>query len=277
MSPIHAITKAAQEIEVSDLSRRLPFSGSGDEVDQLALTFNDAFAELERSVGEMRQFTASVAHELRTPLASLRGSAESALLHSRSLEEFRNTMAGQIEELDKLNVMIRQLLTLARGEAGEISMQRQRFNVAEMLGELEQTFSPVASEKGVALEFDVPRDLTAIGDRSWLERAAFNLIDNAIKYTPGGGRVKVSGRTDGGSAVIEVLDNGMGIPPDALPHIFERFYRADESRSKEIEGVGLGLSLVKWVVEQHKGKIDVQSHRDQGSRFSIILPNINSI
>jgi heavy metal sensor kinase len=272
LSPIKGITKAAQEIEVSDLSRRLPVAGSGDEVDQLALTFNDAFARLEKSVAEMRQFTASIAHELRTPLASLRGAAEFALLHSQSLEECKNTMADQIEEIDKLNFMIRQLLTLARGESGEIRMQRERFNAATMLTELVETFSLVASGKSVALELDVPADLAVMADRTWLERAIFNLIDNAIKFTPAGGRVNVSGRTENGSVVLEVIDTGPGISSEALPHIFERFYRADESRSKEIDGVGLGLSLVKWIVEQHQGRVVVQSQPAQGSRFSIILP-----
>jgi heavy metal sensor kinase len=277
LSPIKAITKAAQEIEVSDLSRRLPVAGSGDEVDQLALTFNDAFARLERSVGEMRQFTASIAHELRTPLASLRGAAEFSLLHSQSLDDCKNTMAGQVEEIDKLNLMIRQLLTLARADSGEIPLQRQRFNAAAMLSDLVETFSLVASGKNVALELDVPAEMSVAADRNWLERAIFNLIDNAIKFTPAGGRVKVSGRTENGNVALEVSDNGPGISPAALPHIFERFYRADESRSKEIDGVGLGLSLVKWIVEQHQGRVIVQSQQGQGSSFSIILPDINSI
>jgi heavy metal sensor kinase len=272
LSPIKTITKAAQEIEVSQLNRRLPITGSGDEVDQLAATFNESFERLERAVGEMKQFTASIAHELRTPLASLRGEAEFALLHSQSLADCKNTLAGQVEVIDKLSSMIRQLLTLARAESGELQTTQERVDVTAMLKELVDTFSLVAAEKGLSIELDSISDLNLIGDRSWLDRAMFNLIDNAIKYTPAGGRVHVCGRREGEKIVLEVLDNGRGISEEALPRIFERFYRADESRSKDIEGVGLGLSLVKWIVDQHQGAIEVQSQPAQGARFRIVLP-----
>jgi heavy metal sensor kinase len=272
LSPIQAITRAAQEIEVSQLNRRLPVIGTGDEIDQLAMTFNESFARLERAVGEMKQFTASIAHELRTPLAALRGEAEFALLHSQSLDESKSTLASQIEEFDKLSRVIHQLLTLVQAESGELRMARERVGVTELLRELVDTFSLVASEKRVSLELDCIPELNLTGDRQWLERAMFNLIDNAIKYTPNGGRVSVYGRRQGNKIVLEVVDNGQGISPQALPHIFERFYRADPSRSKDIEGVGLGLSLVKWIVEQHRGTINVESQLDRGSRFSIVLP-----
>ena len=272
LSPVRGIINAAQRIDVSKLDRRLPVSGTGDEIDQLAVTFNDSFARLERAVGEMKQFTASIAHELRTPLAALRGEAEYALLHCRSLDECKNTLASQIEEFDKLSRIIQQLLTLARAESGELQMLRERVDVTTLLRDLTDTFSLVAEEKKISLELDCVDNLKVTGDRQWLERAVLNLIDNAIKYTPEGGWVNVYGRSENQKLVLRVADNGRGISPEALPHIFERFYRADPSRSKDIEGVGLGLSLVKWIVEQHGGTIKVDSQPNLGSRFSINIP-----
>ena len=272
LSPVRNIIKAAKEIEVSQLDRRLPLTGTGDEIDQLAVTFNESFTRLERAVGEMKQFTASIAHELRTPLAALRGEAEFALLHSQSLSECKNALASQIEEFDKLGRMIQQLLTLARAESGQLRMTREAVNVTDMLRDLTDTFSLVAAEKKISLKLDCAPDLSVIGDRQWLDRALFNLIDNAIKYTPDGGQVTVFGRHEDRTVVLEVADNGRGISPEALPHIFERFYRADPSRSKEVQGVGLGLSLVKWIVEEHRGTIRVESQPGRGSRFGIVLP-----
>ncbi len=272
LSPIKRITRAAQDIEVSQLNRRLPILGTGDEIDELAATFNQAFSRLGKAVGEMKQFTASMAHELRTPLTALRGEAELALLHGQSIDDCKSTLANQIEEFDKLNNVIHQLLTLAQAESGELQMAREHIDVTSMLRELVDTFSLVASQKRISLELDAISDLTLAGDRQWLERAIINLIDNAIKYTPAGGRVSVSGRRESDKIVLEVVDNGRGISQEALPRIFERFYRADPSRSKDIEGVGLGLSLVKWIVDQHRGTIDVQSQPDHGTRFRILLP-----
>jgi len=272
LSPIKRITRAAQDFEVSQLNRRLPILGTGDEIDELAATFNQAFSRLEKAVGEMKQFTASMAHELRTPLTALRGEAELALLHGQSIDDCKSTLANQIEEFDKLNNVIHQLLTLAQAESGELQMAREHIDLTSMLRELVDTFSLVASEKRVALELDSIPDLMLTGDRQWIVRAMINLIDNAIKYTPAGGRVSVSGRREGDKVVVEVLDNGRGISREALPHIFERFYRADPSRSKDIEGVGLGLSLVKWIVDQNRGIISVESRPDQGTRFSILFP-----
>jgi two-component system OmpR family sensor kinase len=272
LSPIKNIVRTAQEIEVSQLNRRVPVTGSGDEIDQLAVAFNEAFTRLEKAVGEMQQFTASIAHELRTPLAALRGEAEMTLLHSMSLEECKTTLASQIEEFDKLSLMIHQLLTLAKAESGELKIEHKPVDVTALLQDLVETFSLLASEKRIALHLDSQPDLTIEGDRQWLERALINIVDNAIKYTPPGGRVDISGRPEGSVIAIDVVDTGQGISPEALPHIFERFYRADASRSKDIEGVGLGLSLVKWIVDQHNGMIRVTSDPGHGTHVSIHLP-----
>jgi heavy metal sensor kinase len=274
LKPVQDIVRAAKQIEVSQLDQRLPIQGSGDEIDQLAKTFNETFARLDKAVGEMKQFTGSIAHELRTPLAALRGEAEIALLHGKTEDDFRRVLSSQLEEFQKLTRIMNQLLTLARAEAGELPLQLAEMNVIPMLQDLVEMMAALAAEKDVSLTLDAPREMPVRADKEWLERAILNLLDNAIKYTQPRGRVTVHASSNGGDAEIEIQDTGSGIPADALPHVFERFYRADPARDKTIEGVGLGLSLVKWIVDQHGGTIQASSPAGQGACFTIHLPNI---
>jgi len=272
LRPVQNIARAAKLIEVSHLNQRIPLLGSGDEFDQLALTFNETFARLEHAVGEMKQFTGSIAHELRTPLTALRGEAEIALLHGESPEDFRRVLSSQLEEFQKLTRLIDQLLTLARAEAGEFHLERVPVSMDPLLKYIIETLTLLADEKGVTLLLESEPDIVVWGDKEWLERALLNLLDNAIKYTPAGGRVTVHTSTEQSGTRIEIVDTGTGIPPDALPHIFERFYRADPARDKSIEGVGLGLSLVKWIIQEHGGSIEAASIPGDGARFTILLP-----
>jgi heavy metal sensor kinase len=272
LKPVQNIARAAKLIEVSHLSQRIPLLGSGDEFDQLALTFNETFGRLEHAVGEMKQFTGSIAHELRTPLTALRGEAEIALLHGRSPEDFRRVLSSQLEEFQKLTRLIDQLLTLARAEAGEFHLERVQVLMDPLLKYIVETLTLLADEKGVTLLLESDPGIVIRGDREWLERALLNLLDNAIKYTPAGGRVTVQTAKEQSGTRIEVVDTGTGIPPEALPHIFERFYRADPARDKSIEGVGLGLSLVKWIIQEHGGTVEAASIPGNGARFTILLP-----
>jgi len=272
LRPVQNIARAAKLIEVSHLNQRIPLLGSGDEFDQLALTFNETFARLEHAVGEMKQFTGSIAHELRTPLTALRGEAEIALLHGESPEDFRRVLSSQLEEFQKLTRLIDQLLTLARAEAGEFHLDRVQVLVDPLLKYIVETLTLLADEKGVTLLLKSDPDIIVRGDKEWLERALLNLLDNAIKYTPAGGRVTVHAVKEHSGTRIEIVDTGIGIPPEALPHVFERFYRADPARDKSIEGVGLGLSLVKWIIQEHGGSIEAASIPGNGARFTILLP-----
>src|SRR5262245_6277211 len=272
LKPVQNIARAARQVEVSQLNQRLPIQGSGDDLDQLALTFNETLGRLEHAVGEMKQFTGSIAHELRTPLAALSGEAEIALLHGKTEEDFRRVLASQLEEFQKLTRIINQLLTFARADSGELHLQRTRLSVVPILSRLVDTLTPLAADKGVLLMLESAPDITVVGDREWLERAILNLLDNAIKYTPANGQVTLSATVDPSHATIAVKDTGAGIPEEALPHVFERFYRADPARAKSIDGVGLGLSLVKWIVDQHGGTIQVESSQDKGTCFTIRLP-----
>jgi heavy metal sensor kinase len=272
LNPVRDIVHAAQKLDLSNLDHRLPVTGANDELDELAVTFNAAFARLAGSVGEMKQLTASMAHELRTPLAALRGEAEIALLHGGSVKELKRVLSSQLEEIDKLTKLIGQLLMVTKAESGLLRLERNPVDVEALLRELEDTLAVIASAKGISLTFDYERNLMAVGDAQWLKHAVLNVIDNAIKYTPEGGSVTVRGTRDGAYVVIDVQDTGMGIPLNAIPHIFERFYRADSSRAKDIEGVGLGLNLAKWILDHHGGEIHVSSEVGKGSDFGLRVP-----
>ncbi len=269
LQPVNDLTSAAEKIGISGLDRRLPLRGTGDELDRLSITFNDMFARLAKAIGDMKQFTASMSHELRTPLTALRGEAEVMLMQPHSVEEYRRMLASHLEEYDRLTRLINRLLTLARAEAGEIQMRPEPIDLAQLTRYLVEQLETVASSKEISLSIESEECVTVMADHDWLETAILNLLDNAIKYTPEGGHVTLSVGNNGSERMLRVLDTGIGISADALPHIFERFYRADPSHN---EGAGLGLSLVQWIIEQHHGRIEVKSEPGKGSCFTIFLP-----
>jgi len=272
LNPVRDIVRAAQKLELSNLHQRLPVSGTNDELDELAITFNDAFARLDGAVGEMKQLMGSMAHELRTPLAALRGEAEIALLHGRSAEELRRVLGSQLEEIDRLTRLIGQILTVTKAESGLLKLARQPVDMRSLLQELAETLAVLASAKDISLTLECEQPLVPKGDEQWLKHALLNVIDNAIKYTPQGGSVTVRGYEDGNDVVIDVWDTGIGIPAESLPHVFERFYRAESSRAKDVEGVGLGLNLTKWIVDHHGGTIHVTSQPGAGTQVQLRLP-----
>jgi heavy metal sensor kinase len=272
LQPVAELSKAAGEIAVTSLDRRLPVRGTKDELDQLAAEFNDTLARLEKAVGEMKQFTASISHELRTPLAVLRGEAEVALMQASSPEQYRRVLSSQLEEFEKLSRMINQLLTLARAESGDVAIAHEPVNISNMCRSLAEQLEPVAASKDVSLSWNCSPDVMLQGDASWIERIILNLADNAIKFTRPGGHVSMNVTRNGNNAILEVADDGIGIAPDAVSHIFERFYRADPSRANRADGAGLGLSLVKWAVDQHRGSVQVESIPGNGTRFVVKLP-----
>ncbi len=277
LAPLSRLAATTRTIDIGELARRLPVPGTGDELDQVAIAFNDALARVERSVGEMRQWSAALAHELRTPLTALRAEIETAMLRSEAeagaaASRFTGQHASQLEEIDKLKRVIDQLLTLARAEAGELAIARDRVDLGPLCSSLLDQLELVAQARAIALEYQTAADVVVIGDASWLERLLLNLVDNAIKFTPEQGRVAVRLTRDSGEATLEVRDSGIGIAPETVPHIFDRFFRADPARSPAAEGAGLGLALVKWIVEQHRGRISVDSAPGRGSIFTVRLP-----
>jgi heavy metal sensor kinase len=272
LAPLSRLAVATQGIGIKNLDARLSVRGANDELDHVAQAFNRTLARVERSVGEMRQFSAALAHELRTPVAILRGEAELALRPSASGEDLRQVLMRQIDEFDRLTRLINQILTLARAEGGEIEMANRSVDLAALGASVAEQIEPVAAEQGITLSCDVADGVVVRGDAGWLERLLLILLDNAIKFTPEGGRISIAFSCAKGLAHVAVTDTGMGISPDALPHLFERFYRVDPARSHQTQGAGLGLALAKWIAERHSGTIDVKSRTGEGSTFTVSLP-----
>jgi heavy metal sensor kinase len=272
LEPLSRLAVAAQSIGITNLDARLSVRGVNDELDQVAHAFNNALARVEQSVGEMRQFSAALAHELRTPLAILRGEAELALAPSSSDEERRQALSRQIDECDRLTRLINQLLMLARAEAGEIAIASDVVDVAALAASVVEQIEPVAGARGIAISCADGQRIVARGDAGWLQRLLLILLDNAIKFTGEGGRIGVTFARANGLVRVAVTDTGTGIRPDALPHVFERFYRADRARSRKTSGAGLGLALAKWIVDRHQGTIAVESRPGEGSTFTVSLP-----
>jgi heavy metal sensor kinase len=272
LAPLSRLADAASAIDVNSLGHRVPVRGTKDELDDVARAFNGTLARLERAVTEMRQFSAALAHELRTPLAALRGEIELALRGTRPDGPQARTLVSQLEEIDKLHRLIDQILTMARAESGQIPLTFAPLDLprlgAEILGELE----PLAEIRGIALRSDLERAIVIDGDAGWLQRLMLNLLDNALKFTSAGGRVTLRVRRDRDAARLEVGDTGIGMSPDVLARLFEPFFRADPARSSTVDGAGLGLSLVKWIVDAHDGRIAVTSRPGEGSAFTVWLP-----
>ncbi len=273
LAPLLRLADETRAIGIKDLQRRVTVRGTGDELDDVAMALNDTLARLGQAIGEMRQFSTALAHELRTPLAALRGEIELASL--RLDQAASEGTASQLEEIDKLTRLIDQLLTLARAEAGDIQTARAPVDLGALISSVLDQLELVAQDQGILLTAELSGRIVVRGDAQWLERLLLNLVDNALKFTARGGRVTVRLAREDKAAVMRVTDTGAGIRADILPHIFERFFQADPSRStptRGIRGAGLGLSLVKWIVDRHQGSISVESQPGAGSTFTIRLP-----
>jgi len=271
LAPLERFAAAARTIDANNLRQRLPVRGAGDELDEVANAFNDTLARVEDAVGEMRQFSTALAHELRTPIAALRGEIELTAMRPGTTQDQRETAASQLEELDRLKKLIDQLLTLARAESGQIPLARDRVELAPLVEEVVEQLEPVAQARELTLTAEVAAHPAVVGDASWIERLLLNLLDNAFKFTPAGGTVTVRLSEAAGRAVLEVHDTGIGMTPDVLSHVFERFYRGDPARAAGGFGVGLGLSLVKWIVDRHNGEVTAAGAPGAGARFTVTL------
>ena len=271
LMPLSRLASAAQDIDVATLERRLPTRNVDDELEEVTRAFNDTLGRLEQSVAEMRQFSTALAHELRTPLAALRGEIELALRGNRD-REVQQALGSQIEEIDRLTRLIDHVLTLARAESGQIPLSFGVVDLGVLAASIVEQLEPVALARGIELHCEPAPAVVVSGDAGWLERLLLNLLDNAIKFTPDGGRVVVRVSRGAERALLEVTDCGIGMTPEVAAHAFERFYQADPSRSSASGGAGLGLSLVQWIVERHLGTVSVTSQPGQGSTFRVTLP-----
>ena len=273
LAPLMRLASAAREIDVRTLERRLPTRGVHDELEDVAKAFNGVLERLDHAVGEMRQFSAALAHELRTPLTALRGEIELALGRLDSGDVNRDHLASQIEEIDRLKRLIEQILTLARAEAGQIPLTFAPLDAGELAASLVEQLEPVAQARGITLACQRDGGAAMVrADGEWLRRLLINLLDNALKFTPEGGHVWVRVATAGEAVTIAVHDTGMGIAPADRPHVFERFFRADPSRTSSTDGAGLGLSLVQWIADRHGGSVSVSSAVGAGTAVTLTLP-----
>jgi heavy metal sensor kinase len=273
---IQDIIGKTRTITARNLRERLTPRGSGDELDELIKTINDMISRIEEGFQRITQFSADASHELRTPICSMRGEAEVALSKERSPDEYRRILSQYVERFDHLTHLINELLLLSKSDLNREELTWTSINLKELLANLHEFFGVLAEQRGVEFALDGMEDVTIQGDKGKLQQLFTNLIDNAIRYTPSSGRVTVSLRSRRDEAVVSVSDTGMGIDERDLPHIFERFYRVDKSRSKEIGGSGLGLSICQWIVQAHRGEIKVYSKPREGSTFTVHLPKIPS-
>jgi len=275
--PIRRLTSTVRQIiRTGRTDSRVPLAGTNDAIEELTLLFNTMLDRIEGLVGAMRGALDNVSHDLRTPLTRLRGTAELALAGAPDQERYREALAECVEEADRVLVMLNTLMDISEAESGAMQLQREPIALAEVVDRAVDLYRDVADAKGVTLKGDAGspegRNSVVSGDRTRLEQVAANLIDNAIKYTPGGGTVEVAIERDGPNATITVRDTGAGIPASELPRIWDRLFRGDASRSER--GLGLGLSLVKAIVEAHGGTVGVTSDPGKGSVFSVSLPLI---
>jgi heavy metal sensor kinase len=273
LAPVDQIMRAAHEINSSNLSKRLEVPRSGDELQRLSETLNGMLERLEDSFSRITQFTADASHELRTPLAVMRTTTEVSLRTSQSISDYREAQAEILEELEKTSALVEKLMLLARADAGVETLQRGSMNLADSLKEACDDGRILAQAKQLTFQENISTSTMVVdGDSHALHRLFLILIDNAVKYTPSGGSITVSLNRSDKSAVAEVHDNGVGIATGDLPHIFDRFYRADKARSREFGGVGLGLSIARWVAEAHGGSVEVHSSVGTGSIFRVRIP-----
>jgi signal transduction histidine kinase len=275
--PIRRLTLAVQRIiRTGRTDARVPLAGTGDAIDELTSLFNTMLDKIEGLVTAMRGALDNVSHDLRTPLTRLRGTAEMALASppagdpAQQIEDYRERLADCVEESDRVLVMLNTLMDISEAESGAMQLRREPVALADVVSRAIDLYRDVADAKDITLTVAAPVDVVVTADRTRLEQVAANLIDNALKYTPDGGRVDVDVRREMDAALLRVSDTGPGIPADELPRIFDRLFRGDRSRTER--GLGLGLSLVKAIVEAHGCEVRVSSEGGRGSVFTVRLP-----
>jgi heavy metal sensor kinase len=274
LNPVDEITKTAKKIEAENLSQRLDVPPTGDELSRLASTLNEMIDRLDRSFRQVRQFTADASHELRTPLTVMRGQTEVALRKERAAEEYRQVLESNLEEMEWMSRIVENLLTLSRADSGQIQMEVRPVQLKRLVVEAYEECKALAEEKKLSVLLDKVEEATVYGDEMWLRQMLLNLVDNAVKYTPEGGKIWLSMEVEGGYVKLAVRDTGIGIPEEDLPRIFDRFYRVDKVRSREMGGSGLGLSIVQWIVNAYNGRVEVTSRLREGSCFTIWLDEV---
>jgi len=267
---VNSVAEAAQQITHSNLDVQIPVRHANDELDRLIDAFNHMMTRLNHSFEQIRQFSTDVSHELRTPLTVVRGQLEVALFTAQTVDQYREAMADALEGVERLSNIVRALLMLSQAESGQLALQKTEIDLAELVRDLVDQHQIPAEAEGVRLAAVGPEHCAIIADRIQIERLLSNLLGNAIKYTPAGGRVNVSLTPNLDHVKLMVEDTGVGISPGHLPHIFDRFYRVPSADAEK--GLGLGLSFVAWIAKAHGGAVTVESTLKEGTRFTVLLP-----
>jgi heavy metal sensor kinase len=272
LDPVARMAAKAEAITQHNLSERLPAVKSGDEIERLAVSLNLMISRLQTAIDGSKQFVADASHELRTPLTVMRGELEGLAQDWQLPLHVREALGSVLEEVVRLAGIVEGLFALSRLDAGEAHAPWQRFDLGELAATTAGQMSLLAEDKDVSVTCESTPGVNVAGDRARLKQVIVNLLDNAIKYTPAGGHVSLSVKRDRDFAILEVADDGIGIPAEALPHVFKRFYRVDGSRSREQGGAGLGLSIVESICTAHDARVEVNSTPGKGSIFRIRAP-----
>lgn len=273
LKPVSDITNAAREISMYHLNMRLPVSRQNDELGLLSKTFNEMIGRIQTGVMKLQQFTADASHELRTPLTVMRGEIEVALRKPRENKEYRKVLRSSLQEINRMEKIVNDLLFLFRADAGKIQFQNENVDLNPLIQNTLPGIRKLAAAKRISLNFDTgDSPLIYRIDPDKFRQVVTNVLDNAIKYTPENGRVDIRLLREQDGFVLIVSDNGIGIPEEEIPFVFDRFYRVDKARSHEQNSSGLGLSICKWIVEAYGGRIEISSALNRGTSVRIILP-----
>ena len=272
LRPLGRMADEARLITGSNLETRIRIDNAAEELAVLVTSFNELLSRLDQSFDTMRRFVADASHELRTPISVIRGEADVALSRERTPAEYRESLAVVLDEARRLSRLVDDLLNLARADAGRVALQTHAFYLNELLAECCRSVQAPAQTRGLRLECLPGNDLQFTGDERLLRRLVINLLDNAIRYTPSGGTVTAALEGSAAGVQLRVSDTGIGIAPADAARVFERFYRAGEARNRHDGGFGLGLAIVRWIAESHRGTVECTSELGRGSSFTVSLP-----
>jgi signal transduction histidine kinase len=275
LSGVEAVTRTARQISESDLGRRVPILSRHEEIDRLAITFNQMLDHIEKLIAGIREMGDNIAHDLKSPIARIRGMAEISIGEAAGSAGEPSVAGSIIEECDRLLDMINTMLTISKTDAGTHEIAAAPVNIADIVRDAAALFAPLSEDKGIRMTCETSDTLMVEGDRKLLQRVVANLLDNAIKYTQAPGTIDiraVHAKGENDTVSVSIKDSGVGIHPDSLPRIFDRFFRCDQSRATE--GVGLGLSLARAIARAHRGDVSVDSRLGQGSVFTLCLPRL---
>ncbi|MDA8431626.1 MAG: ATP-binding protein [Nitrospiraceae bacterium] len=272
LAPVVKIRELAGQVRDGRLGKRIEMEAKGKEIEDLVRMFNGMLDGIQESVEAQKRFTAAVSHEVRSPLTSLRGSIEVALRKTRTPEEYEDLLKTNLSDIVRLSKITDNLLFFSKADNNIIELKKQWFDVSHLLETIVERMRYKATSAGITIAESYGEGIEMNGDIDLLEQAFSNIIDNALKYTPSGGTVDVTVKSENGRIVVAVLDTGIGIPESEVSQIFERFYRVSKERSRKLGGTGLGLSIAQWVIQAHEGRIDVKSAVGAGSEFVTSFP-----